>query len=172
MESGAEHTALASSAGAGAAWQAFLAPAFEIINSRSLITITGRWDMKLSSLLLFIEQTKSIVSMSAYERKYELKETDYVHVDVSNFQGRKSHGSWLSTHTCTHTRFSLSSASTSSLCVSYYVSFSLSLLHYWHFKQLTREHEACWLAIMLRCFVSHPHCCGHTHTLTKGGKCS
>lgn len=55
--------------------------------------------MKLSSQLLFIEPTKSIVSMSAYERKYELKETDYVHVNVSNFQGRKSHGSWWSTHT-------------------------------------------------------------------------
>lgn len=37
------------------AWKAFLAQVLKIINGRSLITITGRWDMKLSSQLLFIE---------------------------------------------------------------------------------------------------------------------
>ena len=90
--------------------------------------------------------------MSAYERKYELKDRDYV--NASNFQGPRVSREPLEllllfmsahTHTRTHAHFhSHLSLSCLSLCLIILLYPFLSLLHYWHFKQLTREHEACW----------------------------
>lgn len=86
--------------------------------------------------------------MSAYERKYELKERDCVYVNVGIFQGPQVSRelvellllfTHIHTHTHLHCHLSLSRLSLCLIILLYPF-----LLHYWHFKQLTREHEACW----------------------------
>lgn len=68
--------------------------------------------------------------MSAYERKYELKERDCVYVNVGIFQGPQVSRELvelllLFTHIHTHTS-SLSSVSISPLSLSYYITLSFS----------------------------------------------
>lgn len=44
----------------------------------------------------------------------------------------------------------------------------LSILHYWYFKQHTREQEPCCIAVMRRCFPSCAHFHRNTVTQRKG----